>query len=106
MSNTIAGVSSLVPPVAQQAAGQQNAAPAAKSPAPAQRKADTVQLSMAAKIRLMRQNGVSSSQIAQRLGVDVKTVSSSLGVAPTKQASASAPQATWPTAPAPQGKLA
>jgi len=39
---------------------------------------------------LMRQNGISSSQIAQRLGTDVKTVDSDLGVAPAKQASISA----------------
>ncbi|QEM67340.1 hypothetical protein FO488_03680 [Geobacter sp. FeAm09] len=84
-----------------------SAAPAASAPEPSQPKHDTVELTGAALAKSLKLAGQTPAQIAQKMGVDVKTVDGYLNIKATTaaplpqthqvaQAAAAAPQTASP----------
>jgi DNA-binding CsgD family transcriptional regulator len=88
MSISISGSLSSLPSVASSSPST----PTTAQPAPKADTDDTVKLSQAAQVHLLKQQGQTLSQIASNLSIPITTVDNYLGIAVTKPASASTQQ--------------
>lgn len=85
----------------QTAQARSTAAPeeSVEKSATAKSEGDTVKLSLAAQVRLLKRQGENISQIASQMGMDVKTVNSYLGRGSDVQKAYTSSSATSPQAP-------
>jgi DNA-binding CsgD family transcriptional regulator len=88
MSISISGSLSPLPSVALSSPST----PTTAQPAPTAGTDDTVKLSQAAQVHLLKQQGQTLSQIASNLSIPITTVDGYLGIAVTKPTSASTQQ--------------
>ena len=84
MTNSIVGINTFAPHSPSQTSVSSPVAQPAPKPAPIQRKPDTVELSKTAQVKSLKRSGETVTQIAQGMGIDVKTVNSYLGTVPAK----------------------